>query len=287
MSRFILGQINKLSIVRFCEHGAFLDGGSKEILMPKKYVLPEWHIGDEVEVFVYLDQEKRLVATTETPCAVVGQFAYLRVSWVNRYGSFMDWGLTKDLFVPFGEQRHHFQKNKSYLVYIYIDDMTGRIVGTSKLDRNLRDWDSTLKEGDKVEILVWKKTDLGYKVIVENAFEGLVYSNEIFQPIHIGMKIRAFIKYVREDGKVDIALQKAGKELAKDTAAIIMDKLNEANGFLPFGDHSDADEIAETFHVSKKAFKRAIGSLYKDRLITIEEDGIHIASKTANKNKKK
>lgn len=280
MKGYTLGQINKLNIIRFTDHGAILDGGSTEILMPKKYVLPEWHTNDEVEVFVYLDQSNRLVATTEKPFATVGQFAYLKVAWTNKYGAFMSWGLTKDLFVPFGEQRHHFMQNRSYLIYIYIDDKTGRIVGTSKLDRNIRDWDNSFNVGDEVEILIWKKTDLGYKVIVENAFEGLIYSNEIFQPIHIGMKQFAYIKNVREDGKIDIALQKTGKQLTIDTAELILQKLNDAGGFLPYGDHSSAEEIADIFCVSKKAFKRALGSLYKGRMITIENEGIKLTNKS-------
>jgi len=279
MKTFALGQFNTLSIVRFTDHGAILDGGDTEILMPKKYVLEEWHPGDEVEVFVYLDQSNRLVATTEKPLATVGQFAFLKVAWTNRYGAFMDWGLTKDLFVPFGEQQQHFMQDRHYLVYIYIDDKTKRIVGTSKLDRNIQDWDGKHDEGDEVEIIVWKRTNLGYKVIIEHAYEGLVYGNEVFQPIHIGMTLQAYIKSIREDGKIDIALQKSGKQLTVDTATLLKNKLAENEGFLPYGDFSSAEEIAETFSVSKKAFKRAIGNLYKNRIITIEHNGIRLVKK--------
>lgn len=271
------GHFNRLRIVRFTDHGAILDGGKVEILMPKSYVEPEMHVGDEVEVFVYFDQSDRLVATRERPLAEVGDFAFLQTAWTNRFGAFMDWGLMKDLFVPFSEQGKTFVKGRSYWVYIYIDDRTGRIVGTSKLDRYLSIDYPQLATGQEVEILVWKQTDLGYKVIVENQFEGLVYRNETFAPIRIGDKLKAVVKNVRPDGKIDIALQHSGKKLIDGFAQALMHELYEAGGFLPYGDHSPAEEIASRFHVSKKTFKKTVGTLYKQRAIEIGEDGIRFA----------
>lgn len=272
---FRLGHKNRLKIIRFTAHGAILDGGDgSEILMPKKYTCEEQHPGDEVDVFVYLDASGRPVGTTETPRAEVGQFAYLKVAWTNRYGAFMDWGLTKDLFVPFREQQHHFMKDKWYIVYIYIDDRTGRIVGTSKLDRNLSEEVSGLRRGDEVKLLVWKKTELGYKVIVNDRFEGLVYGNQIFKPISIGEQLTGYVSQIRPDGKLDISLQREGRPLIEDFTTQLLSALKEAEGFLPYGDHSAPDEIKNRFHVSKKTFKRALGALYKKHLISLTQEGI-------------
>ncbi|MDD4759265.1 MAG: S1-like domain-containing RNA-binding protein [Bacteroidaceae bacterium] len=271
-----IGHHHSLKIVRFTDHGAILDGGDSEILMPKKYTTEDMRPGDEVNVFVYLDQSDRLVATKEEPLAEVGEFAYLRVAWTNRFGAFMNWGLMKDLFVPFSQQRHHFEQDRSYIVYIYVDDKTGRIVGTSKLDRCFSEEQPDLEEGQEVNVLIWKETDLGYKVIVNNAFEGLIYKNEIFCPIHIGDKMEAVVKTLRPDGKIDIALQSAGRKLVDDVAEKILTALRDADGFLPYGDHSTPEEIAEHFQVSKKAFKRTVGALYRDHVISIEDDGIRL-----------
>ena len=221
-----------------------------------------------------MDQSDRLVATTEEPLAEVGEFAYLRVAWTNKFGAFMNWGLMKDLFVPFSQQLHHFEQGRNYIVYIYVDDKTGRIVGTSKLDRCFFDEQPDFEEGQEVNVLIWKETDLGFKVIVNNAFEGLIYKNEIFCPIHIGDRVAAVVKTLRPDGKIDIALQNAGRKLVDDVAEKILAALREADGFLPFGDHSTPEEISERFQVSKKAFKRTVGMLYRDHLITLENDGM-------------
>lgn len=273
-----LGHYNTMRIARFTDHGTVLEGDGEEILMPKKYTRPDQKPGDEVQVFVYRDQNDRLVATTEHPYAEVGQFAYLRVSWTNRYGAFMDWGLMKDLFVPFREQQHHFMKDKSYLIYIYIDERTGRIVGTSKLDRNLSAEFPNVSEGEEVDILVWKKTDLGYKVIVNNAYEGLIYDSEIFRPVTIGLRLQAIVKCVRPDGKIDITLQHTGRQLVDDVSKQLLAALEANDGFLPYGDHTSPDVIAKQFHTSKKAFKRSLGALYRQHMITIEPEGIRLAT---------
>lgn len=275
-----LGHKNTLKIIRFTDHGAILDGDGREILMPKRYVTPDMHPGNEVEVFVYIDQSGRLIATTETPLAEVGDFAYLKVAWTNRYGAFMNWGLMKDLFVPFSEQRHHFMQDKSYIVYIYIDDRTGRIVGTSKIDRNLKTGRPDFKEGDEVDLLIWKRTVMGYKVIINNSYEGLVYENQIFEPLRIGEKKRGVVAAIREDGKIDVALQHSGRRLVEDFSAQLLRELEQAEGgFLPYGDHSSPEMIASRFHVSKKAFKRAAGALYKQHIIEISDDGIALVKK--------
>ena len=272
-----IGHFNRLRIIRFTDHGAILDAGGKEILMPKKYVTDDMHAGDEVNAFVYLDQSGRLVATQETPLAEVGQFAFLEVAWTNRFGAFMNWGLMKDLFVPFSEQGKRFVQGRSYWVYIYIDEKTGRIVGTSKIDRYISDDHPTFAPGQEVDAFVWKQTDLGYKFIVESTFEDLIYRNETFTPIHIGDKLKAIVKQVRDDGKIDLALQHSGKRLIDGFANTLMRELYNADGFLPYGDHTPADEIADRFHVSKKTFKKTIGALYRQRAIEITDDGICFA----------
>ena len=277
MKKYELGRYNTLSIVEFGEHGALLDGGDRNILMPKKYVESSWKPGDEVRVFVYLDQEERLVATTETALAKVGDFAFLKVAWTNKYGAFLDWGLNKDIFVPFKEQGKKMMKDHSYLVYIYIDDQTGRIVATTKLDRYINyETDGVYQEGQTVGITVWKQTDIGFKVIVDNQYAGLVYKNELFRPLQTGDRMEAYIKNVRTDGRLDISLQRSGKEHVMDLAEQILQALRAEGGFLPLPDSSTPEEIAEHFPVSKKAYKKAIGALYKKRIIAIEEDGIRL-----------
>lgn len=272
-----IGHFNRLRIIQFTDHGAILDADGKDILMPKKYVTDDMHAGDEVDVFIYIDQSGRLVATKETPLAEVGQFAFLEVAWTNRFGAFMNWGLMKDLFVPFSEQGKRFVQGRSYWVYIYIDEKTGRIVGTSKIDRYISDDHPNFSPGQEVDAFVWKQTDLGYKVIVESTFEGLIYRNETFSPIHIGDKLKAIVKQVRDDGKIDLSLQPSGKKLITGFANTLMRELYNANGYLPYGDHSPADEIADRFHVSKKTFKKTIGALYRQRAIEITDDGICFA----------
>ena len=272
-----IGHYNTLKIIRFTDHGAILDGGENEILMPKNYVEEEMKVGDEVKVFVYFDQSGRVVATAEHPLAEVGEFAYLRVAWTNEVGAFMDWGLMKDLFVPFSQQRRHFEIGRNYIIYIYIDDKNGRIVGTSKLDRCLSEEQPKYNEGDEVSILLWKETDLGFKVIIDNAFEGLVYRNEIFRPVHIGDRLSAVVKALRPDGKIDISLQSSGSQLVNDFSESLLAELRKEGGFLPYGDHSTPEEIAGRFQVSKKAFKRTVGALYRKHQIKIEQEGIRLA----------
>lgn len=271
-----LGDWNELVVNRFTDHGAYLEGGEVgEILMPNAYVERGVRIGDRVTVFVYLDQEERLVATTETPLARVGQFACLTVSWVNEYGAFLDWGLMKDLFVPFREQRRKMEVGRYYIVYIYIDEASHRIVGTAKVDRYLEPAVAgTYHKGQQVSLLVQGRTDLGYKVIVDHKYSGLVYHDQAYAALHTGDELTGFVSQVRRDGKVDVSLQSLGVSRFRDFADQLLDELEEAGGTLPYCDASSAEDIAERFGVSKKTFKRAVGALYKASKIHLIDGGI-------------
>jgi predicted RNA-binding protein (virulence factor B family) len=276
MEKYKIGHYNQLEILELGEHGAYLDGGEEKILMPKKFIPENARPGDTVSVFVYLDQDNRLVATTEQALAEVGQFAYLKVAWVNQYGAFLSWGLTKDLFVPFKEQNKKMEKDRSYLVYIYIDDMTKRIVASAKLDKFVEVSCDKYNTGDSVKVIVWKQTELGYKVIVDNTYAGLLYKNEIFQQLHIGEQLDAVIKSVRPDGRLDVALQRDGKFHVDESSEKILAALREAGGFLPYGDKTSPEEIYRQFGISKKTFKKSVGALYKKHLLSIEEKGIKL-----------
>ena len=276
-----LGQVNTLTVVKSVDFGMYLDGGEAgEILLPQRYVPQGCQPGDELDVFIYLDSEERLIATTQMPLAVVGDFAYLKVVWVNNYGAFLDWGLMKDLFVPFREQKIKMQKDRSYIVHLHIDEETYRIMASAKVERFLSEEFPPYQEGEEVEILVWQKTELGFKVIVDNQFAGLVYDSEVFQYIHTGDRLKAYVKQVREDGKLDISLQKHGKAAVTDFSAVLLNYLKEHSGRTSLGDKSPADAIYAEFGVSKKVFKKAVGDLYKRRLIVINEDGLSLTNQS-------
>lgn len=273
-----LGDYNTLRITRFTDHGAYLDGGDAgEILMPKAYVRREMRPGTEVNVFVYLDQSERLVGTLETPRARVGDFAFLKVAWVNEYGAFLDWGLMKDLFVPFREQKMPMQQGRSYLVHIHIDEETHRIVASAKVERYLQPArTSDYHRGQEVEIIIQQKTPLGFKAIADNRCPGLLYDDQIFQAEpHAGEVYSATIVNIRPDGKLDLSLQRIGKGRFRDFADQLLEELrNEPSQSLPFTDNSSPDDIRERFGVSKKTFKRAVGNLYKNGLVTLSEKAI-------------
>lgn len=272
-----LGDYNQLTITRFTDHGAYLDGGEVgEILMPKSYVSPEMKPGDTVEVFVYLDQSERLVGTLETPLARVGDFAFLRVAWVNQYGAFLDWGLMKDLFVPFREQKMPMQKDRRYLVHIHIDPESQRIIASTKVERYLEAaTDDLFQRGQEVEIIIQQKTPLGFKAIVNNGYPGLVYANQVFQSEpRTGDVLPATVVNVRPDGKLDLSLQRLGPDRFRDFATELLEQLHEAGGSLPFSDSSSPADIQERFSVSKKTFKRALGTLLKHQKIAIYPDRI-------------
>ena len=277
-----LGDYNTLKIVKSVDFGLYLDGGEEgEILLPQRYVTKNMHIGDEIEVFIYLDQEERLVATTEHPFAKVGEYVSLEVAWVNKFGAFLKWGLMKDLFCPFREQKKRMEQGQHHIVYIKVDEDSYRLMATAKVEKQLatpvlEDLPS-LQHGTEVEILVWQKTDLGFKVIVNNRFQGLVFDNQVFQPLHSGMKLKGYVDHVRQDGKIDITLQQNGRQQTLDFAEVLLRYLYENDGYCNLGDKTPAELIYDRFQVSKKAYKKAIGDLYKRRLIIIRDDGIRLA----------
>lgn len=272
-----LGDYNRLVILREVEFGLYLDGGDEgEILLPKRYVPVHYTIGDALDVFVYLDQDERLVATTETPLAKVGEFAFLSCSWVNEYGAFLNWGLMKDLFCPFREQKKRMEIGHQYIVYVYVDEESYRIVSSAKVEHFLSSDKPSYKSGEEVDILVWQKTDLGFKVIIDNRYGGLIYSNQIFRLVHTGDQLKAYISMVREDGKIDVTLQPFGQKQTENFAEELLQYLRSHGGYCELGDKSDAELIKQRFQVSKKTYKKAVGDLYKRHLISIESDGIYL-----------
>lgn len=256
----------------------YLEGGGYEgkILLPERYVPEDLEVGDEIEVFLYLDSEERLIATTLEPKAMVGDFAYLEVAWVNEYGAFLDWGLMKDVFCPFREQKRRMQQGHSYIVHIHIDEESYRIMASAKVERYMTPLPPEYKVGQEVNLLVWQKTDLGFKVIIDNAHAGLLYDSQVFRNLHTGDEVKGYISNIRPDGKVDVALQKSGHVHTTDFAARLLRYLETQGGRCRLGDKSSAEDIKEQFGVSKRTYKQAVGDLYKRRLITITEHGIEL-----------
>ena len=273
-----LGKYNQLEVVKTVDFGVYLDGGDDgEILLPSRYVPEGCKPGDVLNVFIYLDNEERLVATTLEPYVQVGEFACLEVAWVNEYGAFLDWGLMKDLFVPFREQKMKMQKGHRYVVHAHVDEDSYRIMASAKVERYLSKELPEDQPGEEVEVMAWQKTDLGYKVIVDNKFGGLVYQKEIFKPLEPGMRMQAFVRQVREDGKIDLTLQKDGLQKVGDFAEILLQYIKDNGGHTSLNDKSAAEDIYDTFGVSKKTFKKAVGDLYKKRLVILVEGGIQLA----------
>lgn len=265
-----LGRINTLKINRKSDFGLYLiDEEGNEILLPNRYVAPDMHIGDEIDVFVYKDSEDRITATTETPKAQVGEFALLRVVATNRAGAFLDWGLPKDLLVPFREQKMRMQTGRSYIVYVYVDYNSDRIVASAKIDKFLDNRPADYHQGDPVEILIAQRTDMGYKVIIDNLHSGIIYHNEIFKEINIGDRMEAYIKSVREDGKIDVTLADRADRRTMELADKILMHLMSHGRRMALTDKSSPEAIKAAFECSKKDFKKAIGHLYKKKLITL------------------
>ena len=273
-----LGKFNQLEVVKEVDFGLYLDGGEEgEILLPTRYVPEGCQVGDMLNVFLYLDIDERLIATTLTPLVQVGQFACLEVAWVNQFGAFLNWGLMKDLFVPFSEQKMKMQVGRKYVIHAHLDDESYRIVASAKVDRYLAKDIPDYAPGTEGDILIWQKTDLGFKAIIDNKHSGLLYENEIFCTLETGMQMRAFVKQVREDGKVDLILQKPGFEKIDDFSKTLLDYIKEHGGRIHLNDKSPAEDIYDTFGVSKKTFKKGVGDLYKKRLISLQENGITLA----------
>jgi predicted RNA-binding protein (virulence factor B family) len=272
-----IGKINRLQMLRKTEFGIFLDGGTLgDILLPNRYAPDSFQEGDALEVFVFLDSEDRLTATTERPMALADQFAYLRVVSTTPVGAFLDWGMPKDLLVPFREQKEKMLLGRSYIVRIYLDRASNRLVASSKIDKFLDLEEPSFAEGDEVDLLIAARTDLGYKAIVNQRFWGMIFHNQVFKPLSRGTQTKGFVKQVRPDGKIDLTLQKTGYEKVTDLAEQILQFLKEEGGFLPFDAKSSAEDISKNFGVSKKSFKQALGALYKKRLVLFENGGTRL-----------
>ena len=275
MNRIKLGDYNLLKVSRKVDFGLYLNGGDEgDILLPSRYVPKNARPGDELEVFIYLDQDERPVATTLEPLARVGEFAHLEVAWVNEYGAFLNWGLMKDLFCPFREQKKRMTLGSSYIVYVTVDEESYRIMATAKVERYLDNERPEYKHGGEEGLLVWKKTGRGFKIIVDNRFSGLIYKDQIFRNIRTGERLHGYIDHIRQDGKIDITLQPTGRRHTEDFSDILLEYLKANDGHCNLGDKSPAELIADRFKVSKKTYKKAVGDLYRRRLITITDDGI-------------
>lgn len=277
MEEIKLGDYNNLEIVKEVDFGLYLDGGDEgEILLPKRYVPQTYRMGEKLAVFVYLDQDERLVATTETPLAKVGSFAFLECSWVNEYGAFLNWGLMKDLFCPFREQKKRMGIGNKYVVFVYIDEESYRIVASAKVEHFLCKNFPQYAKGQEVDLLVWQKTNLGFKVLIDDKYAGLAYEDQIFKHVQTGDRMKGYIGNVRCDGKIDVTLQPVGFLQAQGFADTLLAYMKEHGGMCDLGDKSAAEEIKRRFQVSKKVYKKAVGDLYKRRLITLSDDGIRL-----------
>lgn len=272
-----IGNYNTLKIIKILSFGAYLDGGEgKEILLPTRYVPDGAQVGDDVEVFIYHDNEGRLIATTLHPKAVVGEFAFMQVKSVNTTGAFLDWGLMKDLLVPYKEQKLTMREGKWYLVYVRLDHVTGRIMASARIEKFLNNIPPKYKFNQEVDLLVADDTEIGYKVIVNNLHWGMVYHNQVFQRLEKGEHLKGYVKEIREDDKLDISLAPLGYQKVDGVAQTILQALQVQNGFLPVHDKSDPEVIYSLFRCSKKAFKQAIGALYRQHRIALEPDGIRL-----------
>jgi len=275
-----IGKTYTLNVVKKVEFGFYLDAENLyEVLLPRKYAPRNLSVGDSIEVFLYLDSEERPVATTKMPKAQLGEFAYLPVVDINNMGAFLNWGLEKDLFVPFAEQHRPMEVGRSYIVYLYLDKLKGRITASSKIDKFLDDekpHDFTPQQA--VKLLIANSTDLGYKAIVNNSHWGVLYKNDVHQRLSFGQSIDGFIKYIRPDRRIDLSLQ-GGKETRDKYEKIILNHLNKQDGYASVHDKSDPKLISDLFGMSKKSFKKAIGALYKQKIIKIEKDGIYLVKK--------
>ncbi len=272
-----LGIKNTLRILRGTGVGMFLgDDEGNDVLLPKKYVPENAIVGDDIEVFIYRDSEDRIIATNLEPKIQLNQFACLQVKSVTAIGAFLDWGLEKDLFVPFREQNKKMEEGRWYAVYLYLDEETDRLVASCKVNRYFEKENIDLQIGQEVDLLIFEETDLGLNAIINNKYKGLIYENEIFQRIKIGTQTKGFVKNIRDDNRVDLSLQKQGYANVEPNAERILEKLKANNGFLDVTDKSDANYVMYQLEMSKKTFKKAVGALYRQKIIRIEEDGIYL-----------
>ncbi len=275
-----LGETNRLKIVRQTHNGIQLtdEEGSAEVLLPNKELPKNWEPGDTLQVFVFKDSDDCLLATRENPAIKRHEFACLQVRDVNEHGAFLDWGLDKDLFVPFREQPGRMIPGNWYIVYLYLDEQTDRLAATGRYQRFFQESFIRLEAGQEVDLLIDNRTELGHNVIIDNRYQGLIYDNETFAKIRRGDRCKGYIKQVREDGKIDVSLEKPGYAKVEPNGEKILATLQSNQGYLPLSDKSDPEEIAALLQMSKKTFKKAIGALYKQRRVRLEADGIYLVA---------
>ncbi|RLD09636.1 MAG: GntR family transcriptional regulator [Chlamydiae bacterium] len=273
------GKINTLKVLRKVDFGVYLEGEEFDsILLPKRYVPGNCEVDDEIDVFIYFDSDDRIIATTETPYAMVDDIACLKVVAVNSVGAFLDWGLSKDILVPYSEQNKKMREGESYVVKIFFDEQTNRIAASSKLEKFLSDkLPEDYKIGQEVELLICDKSNMGYKAIIDEFWLGILYKNEVYEPLEIGRKTTGYIKKIRDDGKIDLTLYKSGYGRITDLSAKILDELKKNNGFIKVTDKSSPELIHDLFGASKKSYKKAIGALYKKRIIELEKNGVKLS----------
>lgn len=271
-----IGKYNTLKIARETQVGLYLSDGTTDILLPNKYIPREYEIGEELIVFVYLDHEERPVATTLEPYIFLDEFALLRVNFVNKFGAFLNWGLEKDLFVPYREQARPMEVGKRYLVFMYLDHDSNRLAASSKLNQFLSNEELTVEEGEEVDLIISHITEMGINVIINEKHKGLMYKNEVYEDLRTGDRVKGYIKTIRPDNKIDVTLQKTGFESIEPNAEKILDEMRANRGYLRLNDDSHPEDIKTVLKMSKKTFKKAIGTLYKQKLIEIKEDGIYL-----------
>jgi predicted RNA-binding protein (virulence factor B family) len=276
MNTIQVGQYNTLKVSRKVDFGFYMEDGEEGILLPKRFAPRTLRVGDELKVFVYHDSDNRLIATTQKPNALVGEIAKMKCVSVTGQGAFLDWGLMKDLFVPKSKQISGMHEGGEYLVKLYIDEQTGRVAATEKIESMLSNDELTVKEKDIVDLLVYRESELGFVMIINNTHTGLLHSNEVYTTLNIGERLEGFVKTVRPDNKIDVVLGKPGYQRVEDEAGKILRLLTENNGYLPYHDKSDPQEIYDFFGMSKKTFKMTTGNLYKQQKIAFSKTGIQL-----------
>ncbi|USD51362.1 GntR family transcriptional regulator [Vibrio sp. SCSIO 43153] len=274
-----IGQINSLEVIKTADFGVFLDGEDYgSVLLPNKHVPEGTELGDHLDVFLYFDSESQLAATIDKPIAQVGEWGLMKIEGINKTGAFVNWGIKeKDLLIPFSEQRARFTAGQNILVYVYTDKASGRIVGTTKFNKWLDKTPANYEVNEEVNLIIAERSQLGYKAIVNGEHWGMIFPSDVFGKLFIGKKLKGYVKQIREDGKIDLALQKVGVAKMDDLSSKIMEQLEKKGGFLPLNDKSSPEAIFESFRTSKGTYKKTIGGLYKDGKIVIEKDGIRLA----------
>ncbi|EPR0189726.1 CvfB family protein [Vibrio parahaemolyticus] len=274
-----IGQINSLEVIKKADFGVFLDGDDYgSVLLPNKHVPEGTELGDHIEVFLYFDSESQLAATIDKPIAQVGEWGLMKIEGINQTGAFVNWGIKeKDLLIPFSEQRARFTAGQNILVYVYTDKASGRIVGTTKFNKWLDKTPANYEVNEEVDLIIAERSQLGYKAIVNGKHWGMIFPSDVFGKLFIGKKLKGYIKQVREDGKIDLSLQKVGVAKMDDLSSKIIDLLEKKGGFLALNDKSSPEAIFDAFRTSKGTYKKTIGGLYKQGKIVIEKDGIRLA----------